>query len=159
MSRMMRRATGVAAMTAAAAGLAVAGAGTAAAETEVPMTRCLGLSPYVVDQPFAPARLFLTQSLPGEGPGKGTLRLHDASSLWFFAGGYQSDVRLDWRNVDNGHAGTATDTRAVAYPGGDTASFFLDAGPGTYELTMSAYNHHALWGFPTTSCTGTVRLD
>ncbi|MFD4467887.1 hypothetical protein ACFWPA_06300 [Rhodococcus sp. NPDC058505] len=155
----LRRVTGIAAATLAAAGLAVAGAGTASAETEVPMTRCLGLSPYIVDQPYAPARLFLTQSLPNEGSGKGTLRLHDVASLWFFAGGYQSDVRLDWRNVDNGKTGTLTDTATVGTPGGDSAKFFLDAGPGKYDLTMSAYNKHALWGMPTTSCTGSVTLN
>ncbi|QNG17800.1 hypothetical protein G4H71_05335 [Rhodococcus triatomae] len=152
MSRTALRAAGIVA--AAGAAITLAGAGTAAADTEVTMTRCLGLSPYIADQPFAPARLWQSP----DGPGAATFTLHDVSSFWFFAGGYQSDVRLDWRNLDTGASGTAHDTRTVAYPGGDSARLHVPSGPGAVELTLSAYNHHDLWGFPTTSCTGTAQV-
>ena len=131
------------------------GAGTATADTvEIPMTRCWGVSPYIVDQPYAPARLFGWQTEPG----KIELSLPDVSSLWFFAGGYRSDVRLDWHNRNTGARGTVTDSVNVAYPGSGVAYFDMQSGPGDVEFTVSAVNSIPLWSIPTTSCGGVVRV-
>jgi hypothetical protein len=135
-------------------GLAV-GAGTATADTvEIPMNRCWGVSPYILDQPYAPARLFGWQTAPG----RTELSLPDVSSLWFFAGGYRSDVRLDWHNRNTGARGTLTDSVDVAYPGSGVARFDLQSGPGDVEVTVSAVNSIPLWGIPTTACGGVVKV-
>jgi hypothetical protein len=135
-------------------GLAL-GTGTATAETvEVPMDRCWGVSPYILDQPYAPGRLFGWQTEPG----KIQLQMPDVSSLWFFAGGYQTDVKFEWRNRDTGASGTLYDTATVAYPGGDVVTFDLDSGPGAVEFTVSAVNSIPLWSIPTTSCGGVVSV-
>ncbi|MFD3810027.1 hypothetical protein [Rhodococcus sp. NPDC058639] len=130
------------------------GAGTAAAETPIPMNRCWGISPYIVDQPYAPARLFGWQTEPG----RIELSLPDVSSLWFFAGGYRSDVRLDWHNRNTGARGTVTDSVNVAYPGSGVARFDVRSGPGDVEFTVSAVNSIPLWAIPTTSCGGVVNV-
>ncbi|HET8994149.1 MULTISPECIES: hypothetical protein [unclassified Rhodococcus (in: high G+C Gram-positive bacteria)] len=133
-------------------GLAV-GTGTAAADTvEVPMDRCWGVSPYILDQPYAPARLFGYQTESGSIQ----LQMPDVSSLWFFAGGYQTDVKFDWHNIATDERGTLTDTATVAYPGGDVVTFDLNSGPGPVEFTVSAVNSIPLWSIPTTSCGGVV---
>lgn len=130
------------------------GAGTAAAETPISMNRCWGVSPYIVDQPYAPARLFGWQTEPG----RIELSLPDVSSLWFFAGGYRSDVRLDWHNRNTGARGTLTDSVTVAYPGSGVARFDVRSGPGDVEFTVSAVNSIPLWAIPTTSCGGVVTV-
>ncbi|WP_068272580.1 hypothetical protein [Aldersonia kunmingensis] len=137
-----------------AAGIVIVGAGSASAETELPMTRCLGPSPFIVDQPYAPARLWVEQNESGTV----TLALRDVASLWFFAGGYQSQARLDWRNPATGASGTEFTTQLVGYPGGQPGRFHFVSGPGPVELTLSAFNWHALWGVPSTSCTGVVQV-
>ncbi|SQI34613.1 Uncharacterised protein [Rhodococcus coprophilus] len=130
------------------------GAGTATADTvEIPMTRCWGLSPYIVDQPYAPARLFGWQTEPG----RIELSLADVSTLWFFAG-YRSDVRLDWHNRSTGARGTLDDSVTVAYPGTGVARFDIRSGPGEVEFTVSAVNSIPLWSIPTTSCGGVVNV-
>ena len=139
-------------ITAGALGVGAVAAGEASAEIEVPMTRCFGLSPNVIDQPFAPARAFVYQQRPGTAD----VAINDIASLWFFAGGYQSDGRLDWRNLDNGRKGTAVKRSPVSYPGNSSMTFPISPGTGRVELTFSAVNRNALWAIPTTSCTGTV---
>jgi hypothetical protein len=154
-SRALRRA-GAATLAAAGilTGLAV-GTGTAAADTvEVPMDRCWGVSPYIVDQPYAPARLFSWQTEPG----RTQLQMPDVASLWFFTGGYQTDVKLDWHNVDTGERGTLYDNATVSNPGNDVVTFDLNSGPGDVEFTVSAVNSIPLWSIPTTSCGGVVSV-
>ncbi|HEY5853723.1 MAG TPA: hypothetical protein VIW24_06625 [Aldersonia sp.] len=152
---MLRNTVRLAIVAAAIAAAGFASAGTAAAEVEVPMTRCLGLSPYIIDQPYAPARMWLWQN----GPGHANLAVHDVASLWFLNGGYRTEARLDWRNLDSGAGGTEYAVGNVGYPGGGAARFDFYPGSGNLEVTLSAYNSHALWGFPTTTCTGTVHVD
>lgn len=123
------------------------GSGTAVADTEVPMNRCLGLSPYILDQPYAPGRVFTWQPHSG----RTEVTLADVSSLWFFAGGYRSDVRFDWHNTATGKRGTEYSTVNIGYPG-NVARFSVDSGPGRVEFTVSAVNSIPLWSIPTTSC-------
>lgn len=152
--RFVRRTVATALVTAGVlAGLGV-GTGTATAETvEIPMNRCWGVSPYIVDQPYAPARLFGWQTEPG----RIELSLADVSTLWFFAG-YRSDVRLDWHNRSTGARGTLTDSVTIAYPGTGVARFDMESGPGEVEFTVSAVNSIPLWSIPTTSCGGVVNV-
>jgi len=152
--RFVRRTVATALVTAGVfAGLGV-GTGTATAETvEIPMNRCWGVSPYIVDQPYAPARLFGWQTEPG----RIELSLADVSTLWFFAG-YRSDVRLDWHNRSTGARGTLTDSVTIAYPGTGVARFDMESGRGEVEFTVSAVNSIPLWSIPTTSCGGVVNV-
>lgn len=126
------------------------GTGTAAAEVEVPMTRCFGLSPYILDQPYAPGRVFTWQP----GPGHTQVSVTDASSLWFFAGGYRSDVRMEWHNTTTGTRGTEQVSVDVGYPGNGVARFDVHSGAGHVEFTISAVNSIPLWSIHTTSCGG-----
>ncbi|TJZ78349.1 hypothetical protein FCG67_09870 [Rhodococcus oryzae] len=150
-----RRLATTAAVSAGIAGGLVAGAGSAAAaETQVvPMSTCFGLSPYIVDQPYIASRAFFNQ----DGPGTGNLTLADVSSLWFFAPPYLSDTRLDWHNKTTGARGTLTATTPIGM--GSAVYLRLNSGPGDVEITRSAVNRNALWSIPTTSCTGTVRVN
>lgn len=109
------------------------------------MDRCWGVSPYIVDQPYAPARLFSWQTEPG----RTQLQMPDVASLWFFTGGYQTDVKLDWHNVDTGERGTLYDNATVSNPGNDVVTFDLNSGPGDVEFTVSAVNSIPLWSIPT----------
>ncbi|MYR06823.1 hypothetical protein GTV32_11140 [Gordonia sp. SID5947] len=126
---------------------------TAAAETVVPLDRCWGLSPNIVDQPFSTARLFVSPN----GRGRVTAAVRDISSFWTPTGGYQSAGRLDWHNVSTGKKGVAFNTAQIRlFVGGPT--FRLDTGPGTVRVSFSAVNRNALWAIPSTSCSGTMRV-
>lgn len=152
----MKLASGAVAV--AAAGITIAAAGTASAETEVPMSRCWGISPNIVDQPFAPARAWVDQYeyLPSKfASGQGAINIRDVSSLWaIFGGGYDSTGRLDWRNLSNGRTGTVVNTARIRNPGNGNLRFDVDTGPGDVEITLSAVNSNGLWSIPTTSCSG-----
>ncbi len=160
----MRRTTRIAAGALAAAGavaLGIGAAGTANAELHsdvVPMDGpCLGLSPYIVDQPYAFSQLYVLQDTAR--PGQARIDF-TPSSLWFFAGGYDSDFRIDWTNTATGATGTIQDSMRVANPGSHASpGYTIDSGPGDVALTISAYNHHALWGFPSVPCSGTIHVD
>ncbi|MFW0796658.1 hypothetical protein AAFP30_22830 [Gordonia sp. CPCC 205515] len=152
-SKTVRAAT--ACVTAAAGTLALItmGTGTASAETAVPLERCWGISPNIIDQPYSTARLFVSPT----GRGQVTAAVRDISSFWIPTGGYQSTGRLDWHNLSNGRKGTAINTAPIGlYVGGPT--FRLNTGPGTVRVTLSAVNRNALWSIPTTSCSGTMRV-
>ncbi|SEL42287.1 hypothetical protein SAMN05444583_10916 [Rhodococcus maanshanensis] len=150
-----RRMATTAVVSAGIAGGLVAGTGLAAAQTvEVPMSTCFGLSPYIVDQPYIASRAFFYQ----DGPGTGTVTLADVSSVvGFFTTPYLSDARLDWRNKTTGATGTLTATTPIAL--GNAVNLRMNSGPGEVEITRSAVNRNALWAIPTTSCTGTVRVN
>ncbi|GAA4805156.1 hypothetical protein [Tomitella cavernea] len=144
-----------------AAVLAVGGAGTAGAELNsdvVPMDQpCIGLSPYIVDQPFAFSQVYVLQDT--EVPGQAKIDFNP-SSLWFFAGGYASDFTMDWTNLQTGASGTVRDSMRVANPGSNaTQGYVIDSGPGDVALTFNSFNHHQLWGFPSITCHGTIRVD
>jgi len=132
------------------------GAGQASAETVVPMDRCWGVSPNIVDQPFSTARLFVTPT----GTGRVQAAVRDVSTPWavFLPGAaYESVGRLDWRNTTTGRAGTTFDTARIgSYVGGP--SFALDTGPGHVTFTFSAVNRNALWAIPSTACSGSMQV-
>lgn len=141
---------------AATVGIGTMGAGQASAETVVPMSDCWGVSPYIVDQPFHTARLFVYPT----GPGKVDAAVRDISTNWaiFSDFSYDSVGRLDWRNRTTGASGTAYDTARIgAYVSGPT--FNLNTGTGAVDFTFSAVNRHALWAIPTTSCSGTMQVN
>ncbi|AZG45839.1 hypothetical protein [Gordonia insulae] len=138
---------------AAAVGLGSIGTGTAAAETVVPLERCWGVSPNIVDQPFSTARLFVSP----EGRGRVVARVRDVSSFWIPTGGYQSVGRLEWHNLTTGRKGAAVNAASIGlYVGGPT--FHVNTGPGTVRVTFSAVNRNALWAIPSTTCIGTLRV-
>jgi hypothetical protein len=151
-----RRAAAAMIALAATIGVGALGAGQAAAETVVPMERCWGVSPNVVDQPFSTARLFVTST----GPGRVNAAIRDVSTPWAFfipGAGYESVGRLDWRNVNTGGTGTAFDSAHIgSYVSGP--EFSLDTGPGTVTFTVSAVNRNALWAIPSTACSGTMQV-
>ena len=138
-------------------GVGTVGAGHASAETLVPMTLCLGVSPYIIDQPFSTARLVVSPA----GPGKVDAAIRDVSTPWgalIRNGGYDSVGRLDWRNANTGRTGTNFGTdRIDGYGGGPR--FTLNTGAGTVHFTFSAVNSNALWAIPTTSCSGTMQVQ
>lgn len=144
------------ALTLAAVGVGLVGVGSASAETVAPMSRCWGISPNIVDQPFSTARLFVSPT----GPGSVTAAVRDVSTpyAFFFPGAqYDSVGRLDWRNVATGRTGTVFSTARInSYVGGPT--FALTTGAGEVRFTFSAVNRNALWSIPTTSCSGSMRV-
>ncbi|WAC54088.1 hypothetical protein [Gordonia sp. SL306] len=134
-------------------GLGAVAPTTASAETVVPLDRCWGVSPNIVDQPFSTARLFVSPN----GRGRVIAAVRDVSSFWTPTGGYQSAGRLDWHNLSTGKKGVALNTAQIRlFVGGPT--FRLDTGPGTVRVTFSAVNRNALWAIPSTSCSGTMRV-
>lgn len=139
-----------------AAGMTFGGTGSAAAQSEVvPLDRCWGISPNIVDQPFSFARLFVDQ----HGGGEVTAAIQDVSSLWGLAMpvGYESVGRLDWHNTDDDTEGTVHDTAEIRWNvGGPTFDF--DPGEGTVNVTVSAVNRNALWEIPSTACSGTIEV-
>lgn len=138
-------------------GIGTIGAGQASAETIVPMNRCWGVSPYIVDQPFSTARLFVYPT----GPGRVDAAVRDISTNWAIFSrdlSYDSIGRLDWRNRNNGRTGTIFDTARIgAYVSGPT--FDLNSGAGTVDFTFSAVNRNALWAIPSTACSGTMQVQ
>lgn len=128
------------------------GTGTAAGETKVPLTQpCFSLSPYILDQPYVQTSVTVDQRVSGSV----VVTLGTASSFWFLAGGYNTDIRLDWHNTDTGARGTENTSIRSTVPAG-TATFFLGTGPGRVEFTFRAVNSLPLWSIPTNTCRGVI---
>lgn len=144
-----------------AAALTLGGAGVADAELYSDMAQmdqaCIGLSPYIVDQPYAFSQVYVLKDT--EAPGQAKVNFNP-SSFWFFNGGYTSDFTIDWTNVNSGATGVVQDSMVVAYPGSNASpGYVIDSGPGDVAITINAYNHHALWGLPSIACSGTIHVD
>lgn len=139
--------------TAAAAAALVAGAGTAEAATkEYPLHDCINVSPNIVDMPYMPSRVIISEYA-------GTTYMQvDYSSLWIGVG-YDSVARLDWHNLKTNKRGTLVDHSVVRPPNTGVHNFTIKRstfGPGKVNVTLSTVNRNALWAIPARSCSGTV---
>jgi len=134
----------------------VHGAGTASADynRSFPLSQCFGLSPNIIDVPFAPPGINVTQY-----DGFTTL-LVTFSSVWLGVG-YVSDATLTWKHLDNGKHGTMRSHGVAKPPNTGTLGFGFprnEPGKGRVELTLSAVNSNGLWSIPTNSCTATINI-
>lgn len=138
---------------AAAATSAVTGTGDAEAVTrEYPLHNCVNISPNIVDLPYMPTRVFVS-----DYAGKTYLQI-TYGSLWLLTG-YDSVARLDWHNLRTDQRGTLIDHSSVRPPNTGVHNFTIASsafGPGKVRLTLSTVNRNALWAIPARSCSGTV---
>ncbi len=139
-----------------AAGLVVAtGPGQArAASAEYPISTCFGLSPNIVDFPYIPRRVIVSDYA-------GTTYLAvDYTSYWIGVG-YDSDARLDWHNPRTGKRGSLTSHNHVRPPYQGVHNFTIPTktiGTGQVRVTLNTVNRNALWSIPATSCGGTITV-
>jgi len=113
---------------------------------------CRGISPNVVDNPYA-GRITTTQWLPKEH-GRITIYVSQSASLF----GYQSRPRLAWHNLTSGQRGH-TSTIAYSNREGEGASVIsLRTGAGRVKLTMYAKNSNRFVSARSTACATTVRV-
>lgn len=73
--------------------------GTAAASTTYPLHGCINISPNIVDAPYMPSRVIVSKYAAN------TYLIIDYTSYWIGVG-YDSAVRLDWKNLATGQKGT-----------------------------------------------------
>ena len=140
-----------------AAGLALTtgpgGAG-AAPSAEYPIATCFGLSPNVVDVPYMPRRVIVSDYA-------GTTYLAvDYTSYWIGVG-YNSDARLDWHNLRTGKRGTLTSRSHVSPPYQGVHNFTIPTrtiGTGKVRVTLNTVNRNAVWSVPATTCGGTITV-
>ncbi|MBM7366051.1 hypothetical protein [Gordonia hydrophobica] len=145
------------AATAAAAGVlaaafAVPGTAQAADAKEYPLHDCINISPNIVDMPYMPHRVIVSKYESN------TYLQIDYTSYWIGVG-YDSSVRLDWKNLKTGQKGTTFQRNHISPPYQGTHNFTIPTaklGPGKVKLTMSTVNSNALWAVPARSCSGTI---
>ncbi|WP_161893559.1 hypothetical protein [Gordonia spumicola] len=133
--------------------LVAAPAGDAGAATKsYPLGDCTNLSPNVVDLPYQPNRVFVSEYA-------GTTYLQITySSAWMLVG-YSSHARLDWKNLTTGRHGVLVDNSVVRPPNTGVHNFTVKRstfGPGKVKLTLTTTNRNAVWAVPARSCTSTV---
>ena len=138
------------------AGLTAAGIGAADAapssERGFPMTRCIGLSPNIIDYPFDVTGVTVSQY-------DGFTQIRTGFFSWWLGVGYDSVARLDWQHLDNKKRGTLFTNASARPPAAGVLGFNFprnEPGKGRVKITLSAVNRNALWAIPATSCTGTV---
>ncbi|MFT3901214.1 MAG: hypothetical protein QM728_13355 [Gordonia sp. (in: high G+C Gram-positive bacteria)] len=137
---------------AAAVALGVVGAGPAAADRVYPLTNCTAMSPNVVDLPYSPTRVIVS-----EYAGK-TYLTTEFNSVWLGVG-YTSRMRLDYRNLRTGQRGVRFSTRHVSPPYTGTHQIVIatsSLGRGPVRLVLNATNSNALWSIPAPTCTSTI---
>lgn len=138
---------GIAMIGIAAAGVvgASALAGSAHAEQRV-AGNCWSISPNIVDVPYNGGATVRTDpARPGIISVTG-----DSKSIF----GYSTDLRIDWRNLDNGRTGTLATTYRNSLA--DTNGFWfhnVDTGTGRVAFTLSATTR-GLLTLPAPTCTG-----
>ena len=145
---------GVAALAAATAGALAAGAGSAHADGVYPLTSCLAASPNIVDMPYNPTRVIVAQYADD------TYLTTEFNSVWVGMG-YQSSMRLDYRNLRTGQRGTRFSTRNVSPPYTGTHVFTIrtsQLGRGPVRLTLATTNRNALISIPAPTCTTVITV-
>ncbi|GAB09753.1 hypothetical protein GOARA_046_00220 [Gordonia araii NBRC 100433] len=137
-----------------AAGAAVAGAGTANAARVYPLTSCTALSPNIVDLPYNPTRVIVSEYA-------GTTYLTtEFSSLWVGIG-YTSRMRLDYHNLRTHQRGTRFSTRHVSPPYTGTHQIPIRTshlGRGPVRVVLNAVNSNAAWSIPAPRCTAVIHV-
>ncbi|AZG46944.1 hypothetical protein [Gordonia insulae] len=132
-------------------GTGLSGQAAAAPSAEYPLTNCIGPSPNIVDLPYNPTRIIVSDYA-------GTTWLTtEFSSLW----GYRSAVRLDLQNLATGKRVTKLSDRAVSPPYVGTHQISLPTsqiGKGRVKATLSSVNRNALWAIPATTCSGVIQV-
>ncbi|GAC79093.1 MULTISPECIES: hypothetical protein [Gordonia] len=136
-----------------AAALILAPAGDASAVTKTyPIGDCTNLSPNVVDMPYQPNRVFVSEYA-------GTVYMQITyGSLWLGLG-YDSHARLAWKNLQTGRNGVLVDNSIVRPPNTGVHNFTVKRstfGPGKVRLTLTTTNRNAVWAVPARTCTSTV---
>ncbi|EGD55438.1 hypothetical protein [Gordonia neofelifaecis] len=147
------RLTAAAVAVGAVAASVVAGIGHADAVTkEYPLHDCINISPNIVDLPYMPTRVFVSDYA-------GTTYMQITYGSYWIGVGYDSVARLDWTNLTTNRKGTLIDKSWVRPPNTGVHNFTLpsrDFGPGKVKLTLSTVNRNALWAIPARSCGGVV---
>ncbi|GAC66847.1 hypothetical protein [Gordonia soli] len=120
-----------------------------------PINNCFGLSPNIVDVPYAPSQVVV-----GQYDGWTNVMV-TYGSLWLLTG-YDSVARFDWRHLDNGKRGTFVSNSNVRPPNTGVHGFTWprnQPGKGRVEVTLSTVNRNALWEIPATTCKGTIVIS
>ncbi|GED99172.1 hypothetical protein [Gordonia crocea] len=139
----------------AAAGVAVAtGAGAAQASRVYPLGGCTQISPNVVDLPYNPTRVIVSEYAGT------TYLITEFSSVWVGAG-YNSRMRLDFHNLRTGQRGVRFSNRNVSPPYVGTHQIAIRTshlGRGPVRLTLNAVNSNALWSIPAPNCSTVITV-
>ncbi|MFT3900886.1 MAG: hypothetical protein QM728_11680 [Gordonia sp. (in: high G+C Gram-positive bacteria)] len=144
-----------AAVLAAAVGASLATAAPAEAKEirHVAKVACRGISPNIVDRPYA-GRITTTQWLPSER-GHVTIYIWQSASLF----GYQTRPQLAWHNLTTNRRGHASTISYNSIRGGDGASFNnIRTGAGRVRLTMYAKSSNWFVRVRSSTCATTVRV-
>lgn len=137
---------------AALAALALPMTGTASAQDSWMVTTCRGASPFLLDFPYS------GQVTGGQynSPGKATYTIDAGGSLW---GGYDTQVTMNWTNLDTGASGSETQRGSVGFVigNGSTMYFRPHTGPGTVRTDFTVVNSGLVP--QTVHCSGTSRVQ
>lgn len=132
------------------------GAGDASAQYNrpFPLSNCFGLSPNIVDVPFMPPGVNVSEY------GGFTTVTATFSSLWLGVG-YDSHAKLTWQHLGNGKRGTLHSSAVTRPPNTGVLGFNFpknQPGKGRVKVTLSAVNSNALWSIPAQSCSGVIEV-
>ncbi|WP_196812090.1 hypothetical protein [Nocardia sp. CNY236] len=111
------------------------GTGTAMAQSSAEGS-CRGMSPNIIDFPYAGAVL-VSQSQ--SDPGAPFVNIKSGGSLW---GDYETQVTLNWTNLTTGASGSETQSRSVGFILGKGASITFNphTGAGVVRTDFSVRN-------------------
>ncbi|QKT08583.1 hypothetical protein HUN08_16280 [Gordonia sp. X0973] len=154
-TRSIRTRIGAAALAVGTAAAAVAvGSGAANAARVYPLTNCTAPSPNIVDLPYNPTRVIVSEYAGN------TYLTTEFNSLWVGVG-YHSRMRLDFRNLHTGQRGMRISNRNVSPPYTGTHQITIPTrqlGRGPVRLVLTAVNSNALWSIPAPTCSTVISV-
>jgi hypothetical protein len=115
------------------------------------VTTCRGMSPNIVDFPYAGQVIGSQYNSPGV-PG---FTIHAGGSIW---GGYGTQVTLNWTNLTTGASGSETQSGSVGFVLGDSSPIYFHphTGAGTVRTDFSVRNTGLVP--QQTACSGTSEI-
>ncbi|MDL9936185.1 hypothetical protein QSJ18_05475 [Gordonia sp. ABSL1-1] len=129
-----------------------AGPAAAAPGGVYPLHNCINLSPNIVDLPYNPSRVIVSQYRDR------TYLAIDYTSVWIGAG-YDSVARIDWHNLNTHKRGVIVGRNHVSPPYQGTHQVDVPTasiGRGKVALRLTTTNRNALWAVPARTCGGTI---
>ncbi|GAB18295.1 hypothetical protein GOEFS_050_00730 [Gordonia effusa NBRC 100432] len=115
------------------------------------MSKCIGLSPNVVDLPYQPIGIYVTHRGATTG----------IATKWDSYLGYHSDARIDLRNLKTGKRFTWRFPHQVTQPYNGSQYREIPTskiGKGRVQLTLNSVNRNALWALPAPTCSTVITI-
>ncbi|MFT4201477.1 MAG: hypothetical protein QM634_12195 [Gordonia sp. (in: high G+C Gram-positive bacteria)] len=133
---------------------AAVGAGAAHADRVYPLTSCTAPSPNIVDLPYNPTRVIVSEYAGN------TYLTTEFTSLWVGVG-YDSHMRMDFRNLRTGQRGVRFSNRHVSPPYTGTHQITIrtsSLGRGPVRLVLRTVNNNPLWSIPAPTCSAVINV-